>query len=159
MLPEVDHMWGPREWGEWEQVVDISAEELSLECLVFTIDMSYQARRRRFMGPDYDRHRILPISNLEYHEWPAGLSMVESMAHHKGWKNVYVHLSWPWHNPHKINDLYTSSGEARKIRERQEAVLEQQVMGPNNVADGKYDRRHKWNGYHCTCEECGDEDW
>lgn len=81
------------------------------------------------------------------------------MARHKWWKNLYVHLSWPWHNPHKINDTYTSSGEARKIRELQEAVLEQQVIGPNNVADGKYDRRHKWNGYNCTCVECGDVEW
>lgn len=151
--------WSPRELGEWNQVIDICAEELSIENLIFTIDMSYQARRRRSMRPDYPLYGASSIPRLQMYEWEAALSMVESMARHKGWKNLYVHLSWPWHNPHKINDTYTSSGEARKIRELQEAVLEQQVIGPNNVADGKYDRRHKWNGYNCTCVECGDEEW
>jgi hypothetical protein len=160
MLPERDHMfWSPRELGEWNQVIDICAEELSIEHLVFTIDMSYQARRRRSMRPDYPHYGASSIPRLQMYKWEAALSIVESMARHKGWKNVYVHLSWPWHNPHKMNDTYTSSGEARKIRELQEAVLEQQVMGPNNVADGKYDRRHKWNGYNCTCVDCGDEEW
>jgi hypothetical protein len=160
MLPERDHMfWGPRALGEWHQVIDICADQLSIERLVFTIDMSYQARRRRSMGPNYPGNWASSTSKSEMNEWQAGQYMVRSMARHKGWKNVYVHLSWPWHNPYKINDPYTSSCDARKIRERQEAVLEQQVMGPDNVADGKYDRRHKLNGYNGTCEECGDEDW
>lgn len=104
MLPEIDHMfWGPRALGEWNQVIDICAEELSIERLVFTIDMSYQARRRRSMGLDYSNYDGSVISEIEVREWHAGLSMVESMP-------------------------------------------------------GKYDRRHKWNGYNCTCE-CGDEDW
>ena len=157
MLPEVSHRrWSPREREEWNQVVDICAEELSIERLVFTIDMSFQAHLRRTLG---SASIDLGISDSEKSEWHAGLFMVESMARHKGWKHVYVHLSWPWHNPGNINDPETSSGKAREIRQRQEAVLEQQIMGPNNVADGKYDRRHKWNGYSCTCEACGDEDW
>ena len=156
MLPELDHMWGPTEKGEWKQVVDICAEELSIERLVFTIDMSFPARLRRSAGLDYID---LPVDDAEEWEWLIGLFMVKSMARHKGWKHVYVHLSWPWHDSDDINDPYTSSGEAREIREEDEAYLEQMVMGPDNVAVGKYDRRHKWNGYHCTCKECGDENW
>jgi hypothetical protein len=159
MLPEMDHLWGPREQGEWDHVVDTCADELKIERLVFTIDLSYQARRRRSFGPYYDEYNIFPISSLEAWEWYAGLFMVKSMADYKGWKNVYVHLSWPWHDPYNDNNPYSSSDEARELREQQEGLLEQQVMGSDNVADGKYDRRHKWNGYNCTCEECGDEDW
>ena len=161
ILPELDHMWGPTERGEWEQVVDICAQELSIERLVFTIDLSYQDRRRRLMGPDYPNYSASSISKFQGREWHAGLSMVESMARHKGWKNVYVHLSWPWYDPHNNNHnrYYRSTDEARKIRKQQEAWLERRVMGPEYAADGKYDRRHTWNGSNCTCEECGDEDW
>jgi hypothetical protein len=160
MLPEYAYMnWGPRTLGEWDLAVDICAKEISLQRLSFTLDLSYHARRRSEYGSEYSRYRPLSISHLEDLEWHSGLSIVESMARHKGWKNVYVHLSWPWHNPDNSNDPYSSAEEARELREQQEAVLEQQVMGPDSVADGKYDRRHNWNGYICSCEDCGGEEW
>ena len=161
MLPELDDMWGPTERGEWEQVVDICAEQLSIECLVFTIDMSYQALRCHSFGPYYACHSYWPISSVDDYEWQVGAFMMRSMARLEGWKNVYVHLSWPWYDPSNNNysHHYSSSDEARKFRKQQEALLERQVMGPDNAADGKYDRRHKWNGYNCACEECRYEDW
>jgi hypothetical protein len=136
------------------QVVDICTKEPKIERLVSTIDMSYQARRRRAF------HRTWPVSRLEKCEWHTGVFMVRSMARHKGWKNVYVHLSWPWYDRYSCNkNRCSSSDEARELREEEETWLEQRAMGPDYVADGKYDRRHKWNGYYCTCEECGDRDW
>ncbi|KAE9368669.1 hypothetical protein N431DRAFT_486151 [Stipitochalara longipes BDJ] len=126
----------------------------------FTIDLSFQARRRLLQSDmGYSYYRPLPISELEEAEWDTGLLLAASMAKHKEWKNVYFHLSWPWHNPHNRHDPYTSSKEARDLRKHQEAVLEQQVMGPDYIADCKYNRRHAWNGYHCNCENCADEDW
>jgi hypothetical protein len=82
--------------------------------------------------------------------------MVESMARYPTWKNVFVHLNWPWHNPNNPNDIYISSEEAQELRDHREAVLEQQVMGPDGAAVGKYSRRHVWNGYICACEDCED---
>jgi hypothetical protein len=160
MLPEVAHVyWGPREQGEWERVVDICAEELSIQGLTFTIDMSYQARRCRAVDLDYSDYRVLPISDSEECEWDTGLFMMKSMGRYKGWKNVYVHLSWPWYNRFNNHDPYTCSEEAQELRHHQEAVLEQQVMWPGSAGDGKYDRRHAWNGYNCGCEDYGNEDW
>jgi hypothetical protein len=68
MLPEVNRVWGPKEQAEWKQVVNTCAEELSIESLAFTIDLSYQARRRRSLGPYYADDRTLPISSLEEYE-------------------------------------------------------------------------------------------
>jgi len=69
---------------------------------------------------------------------------------------VYVHMSWPWHNPDNPNDPYSCTEEAQNLREQQEAVMEQQVMGPNYIAGRKHERRHAWNGYLCSVED--DED-
>ncbi|PMD38244.1 hypothetical protein L207DRAFT_567934 [Hyaloscypha variabilis F] len=161
MLPEFDYMhWNAGSLGDWVRALDICVKELSLQRVTFTIDLSFQARRRLECGLSYNgQHRPLPISQLEEREWNIGLVLAASMGKHKQWKNVYFHLSWPWHNPHNRHDPYTSSKEAQVLRHHQEAVLEQQVMGPDYVAEGKYNRRHAWNSYICKCEDCGGEDW
>jgi hypothetical protein len=161
LLPDKYHtISGTRRDSEWERAVDICAQEGNLQLLSFTIDLSIHAHRRRASGAHY--HSPIPIARLEEYEWNTGLLLVESMARYKSWKNVYVHLSWPWHNPHNPNDPYSCPEEAQDLRECHEAVLEEQVMGPGNIYCGKYDRRHSWNGYICNyednCEQCEDED-
>jgi hypothetical protein len=83
--------------------------------------------------------------------------MVESMARYKEWKNVFVHLSWPWHNVFNPKDPYNSSEEAQELCEHHETVLEEQVTSSESAGVGKYDRRHVWNGYSCSCEDCEEE--
>jgi hypothetical protein len=161
LLPDMYHPISGTRWDwEWERAVDICAQEGRLQLLSFAIDLSHHARRRRAFGARY--HSPIPIAQLEENEWNTGLLLVESMARYKSWKNVYVHLSWPWHNPHNPNDPYSCPEEAQELRERHEEVLEEQVMGPGRIECGKYERRHAWNGYICNyedpCEQCEDED-
>jgi hypothetical protein len=161
LLPDKYHpVSGTRRDSDWERAVDICAQEGSLQLLSFAIDLSHHARRRRALGAHY--RCPIRIAQLEEDEWNTGLLLVESMARYKSWKNVYVHLSWPWHNPHNPNDPYSCPEEAQDLRERHEEVLEEQVMGPGSIECGKYDRRHAWNGYICNyedpCEQCEDEE-
>jgi len=136
--------------------MDICAQEGCLERLSFAVDLTLHARRRASLEDSY--HNQIPIAHMEDNEWDAALVIVESMARYKAWENVYVHMSWPWHNPFNQNSPYNCTEEAQDVRELQEAVLEQQVMGPNYLAEGKRDRRHRWNGHFCDYEDCEDCD-
>ncbi|KAH8801066.1 hypothetical protein F5882DRAFT_514378 [Hyaloscypha sp. PMI_1271] len=143
LLPDIFHpISGTRRAWEWELAVDICAQEGNLQLLSFAIDLSNHARRRRASGAHYHgliRNSFISIAQLEEYEWNTGLFLVESIARYKSWKDVYVHLSWPWHIP-TIPMIRTAA--LRRLRTC-------------------YDRRHAWNGYICNyedpCEQCEDE--
>jgi hypothetical protein len=138
---------GNRALSNWHKVIDICATEINLSQLGFTLDMSLHSLVR-----EADAYYSIdePISYWEEQEWAAGLLMVEAMAKHKGWRNFYVHLSWPWNSPDE------------SLHGKREAMLEQQVMGDkyDSISSGKLNRRHRWNGYNCGwhCKIC-DEIW
>ena len=60
--------------------------------------------------------------------------MVETMGQYKGWKNVFVHLSFP------VDDTKRILAE-----EQIETPLKQE--GYIAIRNGKYARRSKWNGW------------
>jgi hypothetical protein len=80
--------------------------------LTFTIDISYHSR---IFNVDDHYRSPRPIAQLEESEWIAGLLIVESMARYSTWKNVFVHLDWPWDNRNKPNDIYNSLRRQRSF--------------------------------------------
>jgi hypothetical protein len=123
-------------WQGWAEAMAFCAQNLKLEQLSLTVDMSFQ-----MSGPYTNIPKAATV------EWLIALCMARVMARHKGWKNVFFHLF-----EHK-EDWSIDVRVGRTIREEwkdeREEILERLVMGQDYDAcsRGKFDENRYGNSY------------
>lgn len=117
---------------DWIRLVDFCADQFDISKFKLIINMSLKdvIYHDRYYTPLQDPYLEEEIES----EWDTALRMAKTMAKHRGWKDVYFHLS------HQGSRLFPGN------RKRMEGVLEKLVIGRDydSLSRGKVYRE-------CSC--------
>jgi hypothetical protein len=132
---------------QWLEVLDILVREGNFPKFNLTLDLASQNRYAEYDERMGDLPPEKVIDNVMMGYLLSGKALAELIKERGRLKNFFFHVSWP---------LQRVDQDA--CRRQRETEIERIAMGEryDSVANGKYKRRHAWNGHPCgeVCSAC-----
>jgi len=129
------------------------SQEINPSALILTLDLTLEYNRFGYeddFDPQWgDQVSFETFKKVRMSEtWSVGQMLANSLRQIGTFKIVWFHINWPWDRHIEGGVTSSETGD----------VLERLAMGDNydSTLSGKFDQRHKWNGYDCgyDCETC-----
>lgn len=129
---------------QWQECLSIINDEMNPRQLSLTIDLGFnQHSLYHSYGGDYQFVPDICYTREAENVWTVGKGLADSLIGRVRLKNLFFHFMWPFED-HKEG-----------IPADRGLVLEKAFMGAHyeSTDRGKYERRHRWNGYRRDKEE------
>ena len=154
-----DYWWPYFARPQWSEVLDILVREGNFSKFNLTLDMAHQTQYDEYDEYDERIGNLAPekvIDKIMGGYLLTGKTLAKLIEERGRLKNFFFHVGWP---------LKRADQDA--CRRQREIEVERIAMGNGyeSVANGKYARRHAWNGYPCgeVCSFCppreDEDDW